>query len=321
MLRGEPGTIFVLRSDDLGSLDVGSPVFHRRTPVGRVVGYTLDADRDELSLKIFIEAPYQKLVTPNSALLERERHRPDAERERPERQHADARLGARRRPGVRVAAGRGARRAGAREHRLHALRRPPLGARAARRRRRCRCGWSSTSRCAAWRRARRSTCSASRSAACAASRSSTTRSASASRSRSWPTSIRFASARCATRCCATPAARGDAVVLQQLVASGLRAQLRTGNLLTGQLYVALDFIPGPPRTRRDRRRRRGAHADGAGHAERAAAADRRDRPEGEQDPVRRHRPRPAHDAAAAPTRRSASSRPKRRRRSPRCSGR
>ena len=41
---------------------------------------------------------------------------------------------------------------------------------------------------------------------------------------------------------------GDAVVLQQLVASGLRAQLRTGNLLTGQLYVALDFIPGPPRT-------------------------------------------------------------------------
>jgi len=41
---------------------------------------------------------------------------------------------------------------------------------------------------------------------------------------------------------------GDGVVLQQLVASGLRAQLRTGNLLTGQLYVALDFIPGPPRT-------------------------------------------------------------------------
>jgi Paraquat-inducible protein B len=40
----------------------------------------------------------------------------------------------------------------------------------------------------------------------------------------------------------------DAAVLQQLVAHGLRAQLRTGNLLTGQLYVALDFIPGPPRT-------------------------------------------------------------------------
>jgi paraquat-inducible protein B len=40
----------------------------------------------------------------------------------------------------------------------------------------------------------------------------------------------------------------DAAVLQELAAHGLRAQLRTGNLLTGQLYVALDFIPGPART-------------------------------------------------------------------------
>ncbi|NUZ05079.1 intermembrane transport protein PqiB [Piscinibacter koreensis] len=63
VLRGEPGSVFVLRADDLGSLDVGSPVYHRRTRVGRVVGYTLDPDRDELSIKIFVEAPYQKLVT------------------------------------------------------------------------------------------------------------------------------------------------------------------------------------------------------------------------------------------------------------------
>ncbi len=63
VMRGEPGSIFVLRSDDLGSLDVGSPVFHRRARVGRVVAYALDPDRDELVLKIFVEAPYQKLVT------------------------------------------------------------------------------------------------------------------------------------------------------------------------------------------------------------------------------------------------------------------
>jgi len=66
VLRGEPGSIFVLKADDLGSLDVGSPVYHRRTHVGRVVGYTLDSDRDELSVKIFIEAPFQKLVTRQS---------------------------------------------------------------------------------------------------------------------------------------------------------------------------------------------------------------------------------------------------------------
>ena len=31
---------------------------------------------------------------------------------------------------------------------------------------------------------------------------------------------------------------------KRLVSRGLRAQLRTGSLLTGQLYVALDFFPG-----------------------------------------------------------------------------
>ena len=66
VLRGEPGAIYVLKSDDLGSLDVGSPVFYRRTKVGRVVGYTLDADRDDLSVRVFIEAPFQKLVSTNT---------------------------------------------------------------------------------------------------------------------------------------------------------------------------------------------------------------------------------------------------------------
>ena len=34
--------------------------------------------------------------------------------------------------------------------------------------------------------------------------------------------------------------------MDRLVAAGLRAQLRTGNLLTGQSYVALDFVDGAP---------------------------------------------------------------------------
>ncbi len=66
VLHGEPGRIFVLNAADLGSLDVGSPVFYRRTRVGRVVGYTLDAERDQLSVKIFVDAPYQTLVTRRS---------------------------------------------------------------------------------------------------------------------------------------------------------------------------------------------------------------------------------------------------------------
>ena len=57
-----------------------------------------------------------------------------------------------------------------------------------------------------------------------------------------PTSIRSASAPVRAALLRDAGGAGDAVVLQRLVASGLRAQLRTGNLLTGQLYVALDFI-------------------------------------------------------------------------------
>src|SRR5262249_32115079 len=35
-------------------------------------------------------------------------------------------------------------------------------------------------------------------------------------------------------------------LVDALVSHGVRAQLRTGNLLTGALYVAFDFFPGAP---------------------------------------------------------------------------
>lgn len=63
VLRNEPGRSFVLRAPDLGSLDVGSPVYYRRARVGRVVGYTLDPMNDELTVQVFIESPYEPLVT------------------------------------------------------------------------------------------------------------------------------------------------------------------------------------------------------------------------------------------------------------------
>ena len=63
VLRGEPGRRFVLHAKDLGSLDVGSPIYYRRARVGRVVGYALDPQADELQIQIFIEAPYESLVT------------------------------------------------------------------------------------------------------------------------------------------------------------------------------------------------------------------------------------------------------------------
>jgi paraquat-inducible protein B len=42
------------------------------------------------------------------------------------------------------------------------------------------------------------------------------------------------------------------ILMQRLVEQrGLRAQLRSGNLLTGQLYVALDFFPDAPKAKID----------------------------------------------------------------------
>lgn len=66
VLRGEPGRSFVLRADDLGSLDIGSPVYHRRVRVGRVVGYSLDDSGKTLLVKVFVESPHEKRVTNRS---------------------------------------------------------------------------------------------------------------------------------------------------------------------------------------------------------------------------------------------------------------
>ena len=66
VLRGEPGRSFVLDADNLGSLEVGSPVYYRRTRVGRVAGYTLDPKRDGLDVQVLIEEPNESLVTTQS---------------------------------------------------------------------------------------------------------------------------------------------------------------------------------------------------------------------------------------------------------------
>jgi paraquat-inducible protein B len=64
--RGEPGRSFVLAARNLGSLEVGSPVYYRRVRVGRVVGYTLSATDDSLAVRVFIEAPHEHLVREQS---------------------------------------------------------------------------------------------------------------------------------------------------------------------------------------------------------------------------------------------------------------
>ena len=63
---GEPGKRFTLFTQDLGSLDIGSPVYYRKIPVGQVVAYALDPDGKGVNIELFIHAPHDKYVTENT---------------------------------------------------------------------------------------------------------------------------------------------------------------------------------------------------------------------------------------------------------------
>ena len=61
-----PGRHFILKAEKLGSIDIGSPVYYRQITVGQVADYDLDDDGRNVILKIFINDPHHKLVSKNS---------------------------------------------------------------------------------------------------------------------------------------------------------------------------------------------------------------------------------------------------------------
>ncbi|MYM70884.1 MCE family protein [Duganella sp. FT134W] len=64
--RDEKGTSFVLHGESLGSIDVGSPIFYRRIQVGQVTGFELDEKGRGVKMSVFIAAPYDQYVGKNS---------------------------------------------------------------------------------------------------------------------------------------------------------------------------------------------------------------------------------------------------------------
>jgi len=63
IITGQPGHQFVLNANDLGSLTIGSPIYYRRLPVGQVIAYDLAADGKSVQIKVFVNVPYDKYVT------------------------------------------------------------------------------------------------------------------------------------------------------------------------------------------------------------------------------------------------------------------
>ena len=63
---GQPGRHFWLYADRLGSLNIGSPVYYRQIQVGQVVSYDFSKDGRTVDVQVFVEAPHHLRVTENT---------------------------------------------------------------------------------------------------------------------------------------------------------------------------------------------------------------------------------------------------------------
>src|SRR5271167_145641 len=67
VITGEtPGRFFILKTPDLGSLDTGTPIYFRRLEVGQVTSYKLDKNGKFLTVQIFVRTPYDQYVNPDT---------------------------------------------------------------------------------------------------------------------------------------------------------------------------------------------------------------------------------------------------------------
>jgi paraquat-inducible protein B len=64
--KDEKGKRFLLHAESLGSLTVGSPVYFHRVQAGQVLDYSLSKDGTEVVVDVFVKTPYDQYVTPGS---------------------------------------------------------------------------------------------------------------------------------------------------------------------------------------------------------------------------------------------------------------
>ncbi|MET0264206.1 MAG: MlaD family protein [Duganella sp.] len=62
----EKGSLYTLHAESLGSVDVGSPIYYRRIAVGRVSAFDLEEKGRGVKMKVFIRAPYDQYVGKNT---------------------------------------------------------------------------------------------------------------------------------------------------------------------------------------------------------------------------------------------------------------
>jgi paraquat-inducible protein B len=63
LITDQPGRRFMLKATSLGSVGIGAPIYYRSVSVGEVAAYALAADGKSIEVTVFINAPYDSYVT------------------------------------------------------------------------------------------------------------------------------------------------------------------------------------------------------------------------------------------------------------------
>jgi paraquat-inducible protein B len=63
VVTDEPGRRFVLKAEELGWVGVGSPVYYRRLQVGKIAAYDFAPDGKSVEIAVFVNAPHDRYVT------------------------------------------------------------------------------------------------------------------------------------------------------------------------------------------------------------------------------------------------------------------
>jgi paraquat-inducible protein B len=63
LITDQPGRRFMLKAVSLGSVGIGAPIYYRSVSVGEVAAYALAADGKSIEVTVFINAPYDQYVT------------------------------------------------------------------------------------------------------------------------------------------------------------------------------------------------------------------------------------------------------------------
>ena len=59
----EKGTNYILEAQDIGSIGIGSPIYYKKLPAGSVNAYHLSKDGRSVEIEVFIKAPFDKLIS------------------------------------------------------------------------------------------------------------------------------------------------------------------------------------------------------------------------------------------------------------------